>query len=440
MSRRTIEQGMLDNTLPPLRRVAMLSVHTCPLATPGGYKTGGMNVYVREISRELARRGLRVDIFTRLQESCRSHLDQPFDSADPTLPIRLIHVPLAGEGPIEPDGLYAHLPRFADSVCDFAARKMIHYDLIFSHYWLSGVVAHTLWAEWRVPVVQMFHTLGLMKDRIAGKRNATQRDLAEADIISWADRLIAATPAEEAQMRWLYRAARQSIAIAPPGVDPLRFYPADRSLAQARIGLQTNIQADQKLLLFVGRIEPLKALDTILEALALLIDRQPDTAEGVRLCVVGGTRETDPEFVRIRAKTAALGLSDRVVFLGAKNQDELPDFYRAAEALLMPSDYESFGMAALEAMSCGTPVIASQVGGLAFLLRNGENGLHVPTRDPQALAEAIGRLLSDRTERDRLAVNAAVTAQDYTWPRIADRLLAVFDEARAAYAARSVSS
>ncbi len=421
------------SSLPPIRRIALLSVHTCPLATPGGYKTGGMNVYVLELSKELARRGLHVDIFTRCQESCYAHLEQPFDPSDPTLPVRLIHLTAGPERSLEPDAIYPYLPGFVAGIRNFVAREHIRYDVIYSHYWLSGAAAYPLQIEWDVPVIQMFHTLGLMKDRVAGtgksgtRADSSLRDETEVEIMGWADRLIAATPAECAQMLWLYRAPRAAIDVVPPGVDTSRFFPGDPVEARTKIGLRP----DQRLLLFVGRIEPLKAIDSILEALALVLQDTPELRDVAQLFVIGGDANgTDLEVKRLKAQCAALGLGDTVAFLGAKAQDVLPDYYRAAEALLMPSDYESFGMAALEAMASGVPVIAAQVGGLAFLIRDGENGYHVPTRDSAALAGAMRRALTDRAERDRLAANAADTARKYAWPRIADQLLTIFESAR----------
>src|SRR5216683_507890 len=192
-----------------IRRIAMLSVHTCPLAVLGGKKTGGMNVYVRELSRELGRRGIKVDVFTRSQNPCIPHVNQTLGEN-----ARVIHIPAGPEAPLDPDQIYPHLPEFVQNVRNFVAAENSGYDLIYSHYWLSGLAAHELRAVWGAPVAQMFHTLGMMKDRIAQEPAATLpvaqpvslRTFSEADIMSWADRLIAATPAERAQMLWLYRA------------------------------------------------------------------------------------------------------------------------------------------------------------------------------------------------------------------------------------------
>ncbi|GAB4547023.1 MAG: glycosyltransferase [Anaerolineae bacterium] len=406
----------------------MLSVHTCPLAVLGGKKTGGMNVYVRELARELGRRGIKVDVFTRSQNPCIPHINEMLGEN-----ARVIHLPAGPEAPLDPDQVYPHLPEFTENVLRFAEAEGIQYDIIYSHYWLSGVAAHTLRALWGVPVVQMFHTLGVMKERIAHPgaadlRPADLRSFSEADVMSWADRIIAATPAERAQMLWLYRAPRRKIAVIPPGVNLERFKPLSPAYAKAALGLP----AERKLLLFVGRIEPLKGIDTIFEALAILKRQMPSLVHHLSLMVIGGDPDepagSNAEMDRLKALRLSLRLDDLVVFLGSKDQDTLNYYYAASEALVMPSDYESFGMVALEAMASGTPVIASAVGGLAHLVRDGQNGYHIPTRDPQALADKICLLLSQPQARERMGQIALRDAANHSWTLIADRLLAVFAE------------
>jgi len=410
----------------PVRRVAMLSVHTCPLAVLGGKKTGGMNVYVRELSRELGRRGIKVDVFTRSQNPCVPHINEMLGEN-----ARVIHIPTGPETPLDPDQVYPYLPQFVENVLAFAAREKLHYDVIYSHYWLSGVAAHALREAWGTPVAQMFHTLSIMKERIANKpadRPLGLRDFGEADIMSWADRLIAATPAERSQMLWLYRANRRKIEIVPPGVDTTRFRPIPMDKAKQAIG----VPSCQKMLLFVGRIEPLKGVDTIFEAMAILKRDAPHLLDDLCLSIIGGNPD-DPagdnaEMERLKALRIEMGLDDLVMFLGAKDQDTLNYYYAASEALIMPSDYESFGMVALEAMASGTPVIASEVGGLAFLVQDDVTGYLVPVREPAALAVRIRTVLEDPTKRQQLAQNATQLAQEYAWPRIADRLLDIFAE------------
>ena len=408
-----------------VRRIAMLSLHTCPAALPGSFKTGGMNVYVRELSNELGRRGIQVDIFTRCQASCYKHLDQPLDESPN---VRLIHIGAGPVRPVEPEALLPFVDDFTRGVMAFAAERAIDYDLIYAHYWLSGLAGLALRDAWHLPLIQMFHTLGLMKDRIGGQADGAPgvRSLSEARIMAEADRLIAATPAEQLQMTLLYDAAWNRIQIVPPGVDTDRFKPGtanDRKAAKVRIGFGPTDQ----LLLFIGRPEPLKAVDTILEALKIVFDTDLKQRESLRLLVIGGQGD-EPTVQALIRQADAYGIGDRVCFLDAQPQEKLTQYFQAAEALLMPSDYESFGMAALEAMACGTPVIASQVGGLAYVVRDEETGYHVPTRDPEALAAAIQRLLNGPHERARLATNAALSSQHYQWARVADQLITVFDQ------------
>lgn len=414
------------------RRVAMLSIHTSPMASLGGKKTGGMNVYVREIACAMGRRGIKVDVFTR---------ENAPESIGAIVPMgenaRLIYLPAGPTEVLDPDAVYPYLSDFRDVLLDFARTNGLHYDLIYSHYWLSGVVAYELKQIWKVPFIQMFHTLGHMKTRIDTPRQpsarttqvslqANRRTMMETEIINQADRLIAATPAERMQMLWLYRANRRRIETVSPGVDLMRFHPLDKEVARQKVGLNPH----EKILLFVGRIEPLKGVDTICEALAHLKSNAPDTLRGVKMVIIGGdpTDMTHQEMQRIRTKCCDLGLEETMVFIGAKDQDALPYYYNAAEALIMPSDYESFGMVALEAMACGTPVIASQVGGLAFLVRDGETGYLVPVREPAALAEAIGKIVSNPEHRAKMSEAAAEVAEQYSWGRIVDQLLVVFSE------------
>lgn len=410
-----------------IQRIAMLSVHTCPLATLGGKKTGGMNVYVRDLSRELARRGIAVDIFTRSQDPCQPHINDTLADR-----VRVIHVPAGPETPLETTAVYPHLPQFVDNTLAYAADNHLHYDVIYSHYWLSGWVAHALRAVWGVPVAQMFHTLGHMKNRIAGEQPDSSRQLrdirvfTETDIMSWADVLIAATPAERAQVLWLYQAPRQKIQIVPPGVDLTHFQPMDQAAAKIAIG----IPPQHRMLLFVGRIEKLKGIETLLQSVELIRSYHPEILRDVDVTIIGGdlaeAEEPDSELRRLQAMQQELQLHGLVSFIGARDQDRLRYYYNAADALIMPSDYESFGMVALEAMACGTPVIASEVGGLAYLIRDGYTGFHVPVREPEALAQRILSILEHPDLRASMSQNARQVAQEYAWPLIADRLLEIF--------------
>jgi D-inositol-3-phosphate glycosyltransferase len=274
----------------------------------------------------------------------------------------------------------------------------------------------------------MFHTLGHMKRRIKDNLfySPDTRIMTESLVIERADRIIAATSAEQAQLLWLYRADRRKIEIIPPGVNTTHF----RDIMPARQAKELlGLNPDCKMLLFVGRIEPLKAVDTILEALCVVLEKSPQVPENLCFTIVGGDPDNskDNEMQRLQDMSIELGIDHLVNFVGAKEQAQLPIYYSAATAVIMPSDYESFGMVALEAMATGTPVIASQVGGLAFLVRDKETGFHVPVREPIPLAECIITLLSDNHQTQEMGISASRVAKDYAWSSIAGRLLQVFE-------------
>jgi len=407
-----------------IERIAMLSVHTSPLAPLGGKKTGGMNVYVRELAQELGRRGIVIDIFTRRASPDAPEIDYSLGEN-----VRVIHIQAGVSQTLNPEEVYCHLPQFTSEVIAFTTRHKLDYDLIYSHYWLSGCVAQNLKQVWGTPFVQMFHTLGHMKNRIIPGKVAMLPDVritTETQIVQWADRIVAATPAEQAQLLWLYRSNRRKIVIASPGVNTRRFHPIPTEEAKAHL----NIPQNTNLLVFVGRIEPLKAVDTIIEALDIIWRDNPSLLETIRLGIIGGNPNdsADPEISHLKQMVAELDLAPFVDFVGAKDQSLLPYYYTAASAVLVPSDYESFGMVALEAMASGTPVIASEVGGLAFLVEDGKTGFLVPSRDPAALADRITRLLQNPEKQTYMRRESAEVARRYAWSAIADQLLAVFDD------------
>lgn len=410
----------------PVRRVAMLSMHTCPLALLGGKKTGGMNVYVRDFGRELGCFGIQVDVFTRSQDDCQPRIKHELGPGG-----RVIHVPAGPEKPIPVAEVGHYLDEFTDGVLAFAEAEGIHYDLIHSHYWLSGLVAEQLQRSWtHAPIVHMFHTLGHMKNLIAqdpSERAPQARLEGEARVMQIADRLIAATPAEEQQLIDYYGADPAKIRVLPPGVDLSRFHPVDKQKAKDKVG----IPCGNANILFVGRIEPLKGIDTLLRAMSILQERHPEAIRETCLAIVGGDPwqdDLDTEMARLQQLRRELGIRNIVTFLGAKDQDILPYYYAAAEMVIMPSHYESFGMVALEAMAMGTPVIASEVGGLAHLVQPGVNGFHVPSRDPEALAARILELLTDKELRQQLGRQARTYAKQYSWETIGVRMLDIYQE------------
>ncbi len=406
-------------------RIAMLSYHTCPLATLGGKDTGGMNVYVRDLTRELGRQGIHVDVFTRSQDEHVPHIVHELGYGN-----RVVHIPSGPERPLSKKEMVDFIPDFVEGVKAFAVEKGIRYDLIHSHYWQSGLAAEWLAETWGVPIVHMFHTLGEMKNRIArteAEKEGLYRLAGENRVLARADQVIAATLAEQAQLQWLYKADPRKITVIPPGVDVGHFYPIPPDEAKQFIGLPEN----ERMVLFVGRIEPLKGVDTLIEAMSLLRLSDISATHPVHLAIIGGDPTASPEdmnaeMLRLRQMCHDLCMDRMVVFLGKRGQDTLPYYYSAAEVLVMPSHYESFGMVALEAMSCGTPVVASQVGGLAFLVQDGVTGYSVPDQDPGLLSERLRWLLGDPALRQQMGAQAAQYAQNYAWEHIARQIVATY--------------
>ena len=402
----------------------MISMHTCPLAMLGGKKTGGMNVYVRDLSRTLGSMGVHVDVFTRSQDDCVPMVNHELGDM-----ARVIHIPAGPQAPIPVSEIGAYVDEFAAGIADFTEAEGLHYDIIHSHYWLSGLVAEKLETYWGdTPIVHMFHTLGHMKNRIAtdaSERAPQQRIDGENHVLAIANRIIAATPAEQAQLHWLYGADMEKVIIIPPGVDLERFHPIDKVEAKKRVG----IPCGDKNILFAGRIEPLKGIDTLIQSMALIKQRYPVVVDNTCVAIIGGdpwSDNPDAEMARLQAMRQVLGIHDIIVFLGAKDQEVLPNYYAAAEMVIMPSHYESFGMVALEAMAMGRPVVASEVGGLAFLIHDGINGYHVPTRDPEALAERIYELLTNDECRDEMGRLARKNAEQFDWSIIARHIVSVY--------------
>jgi D-inositol-3-phosphate glycosyltransferase len=411
-----------------MHRVAMLSVHTCPMAALGGKETGGMNVYVRELSRELGTRGLLVDIYTRSQNPA-------IERVRPLWPnVRVVHLPAGPEEPYHKNLVYNHLPEFVAGLRNFASAEHITYDLIHSHYWLSGWVARELAREHSAPTVHMFHTLGRGKDIVArdeAQKEAATRIRVEDALMHDMDRIIAATPLDKMQMLELYGVDPERVVVIPLGVDLEMFKPIPKHEAQEAIGV--DLPEEQRLILFVGRLDPIKGLETLLKAICELTEQEPGLAKDLCLAVIGGDDESDGsdiagELECLDKLKDEVGLTDLVAFLGSRAQDTLPYYYSAAEVCVVPSHYESFGLVALEAMACGTPVIASRVGGLQQTVEDGVTGFLVPAGDEDALAQKLWLILSDGGLRQRLAANACHKAQQYTWQRVASRIVEVYEE------------
>ncbi len=370
-----------------------------------------MNVYIREVAAEMARRGVRSDIFTR-----RTEPDTP-DIVDIAPGVRVVQIRAGVPRPVHKDLQPRLVRRFAEEI----ASSYGPYDVIHAHYWLSGVAGSLLKDEWKVPLVVSFHTLARVKD-VASTGEPPEplfRKRGEARVISAADRIIAPTDIERGQLIELYDADPSGIYVAPPGVDLERFTPGDRDAARRRFGFSSD-----PLAVFVGRLQPFKGTDVAVHALASLKRMVPDA----QLAIVGGDspRGSRGERMRLRLQARRLGVADRLHFLEPVTHAELPELYRAADVVVVPSASESFGLVALEAQACGTPVVATAVGGLRLTVRDGETGYLVGRRDPKAFAAALSRVLSDPVARERLGANAVRLAAGFPWARTADGILDAF--------------
>ncbi|MFC8047189.1 D-inositol-3-phosphate glycosyltransferase [Nocardia sp. NPDC057353] len=411
------------------RRIAVLSVHTSPVAQPGTGDAGGMNVYVLQTARELARRGVEVEIFTR---ATSSNLP-PVEEAAPGVLVRNVVA-----GPFE--GLDKHdLPT---QLCPFTAEVLRqearqapgYYDLVHSHYWLSGQVGWLARDRWRVPLVHTAHTLAAVKNAALADGDTPEpasREIGEKQVIAEADRMIANTVEEARQLIELYGAAPDRVDVVPPGADLTRYHPGDRGAARRELGLPQ----DERIVAFIGRIQPLKAPDVLVRAAAELLRRDP--TRRLRVLIVGGPSGTGlqrPDSLIELA--AALGIGDRVIFLPPQPPERLVQVYRAADLVAVPSHNESFGLVAIEAQASGTPVLAADVGGLGTAVRDGETGLLVPGHRTPDWADALGAVLDDEPRLRAMGAAAVTHAAGFSWEHTADGLLDCYAAALSGFGGR----
>ena len=407
---------------PQVRRVATLSVHTSPLDQPGAGDAGGMNVYVVEVSRRLAARGIAVEIFTRATSSDLP----PVVEMVPGVTVRHVSAgPFEGLGK---DDLPAQLCAFTAAVLREEARhEPGYYDVLHSHYWLSGQVGWLARDRWGVPLVHSAHTLAKVKNAALAEGDAPEpraRVIGEEQVVAEADRLIANTVEEARQLvRW-YDADPARTLVVPPGVDLERFTDRrDRAAARRAVG----VADDALVLLFVGRIQPLKAPDVLLHAAARLLADEPALRARLQVLVVGapsGSGLAEPR--QLQELAVSLGIADVVRFVPPQGPAALADHYRAADVAVVPSHNESFGLVALEAQACGTPVVAAAVGGLPTAVADGVSGVLVDGHDPADYAAAIRKVVE---QREVLSVGARQHAECFSWDRTAGSLVEAYTAA-----------
>ncbi len=417
-----------------MRRLAILSFHTSPLAQPGTGDGGGMNVYVRELATALARTGASCDVFTRSS-------DDALPSAIDVEPgFRVHYVPAGPQAPLAKSALPGLVEEFTGRVLELMAgdsglplvdQEAGPFEAVHANYWLSGLAGHAIKHELDLPLVSTFHTLDRVKAELVPEEVEAdmphRRAEAEAAIIACSDAVLASCSVEAEQIVQLYGADPARIAVVPPGVDHAFFAPGFRPQARRALGLAP----DGTLLLTVGRIQPLKGIDVAVRALAELC-AQGDAAPGApfRLVVVGGPSGPHgvDEHSRLLRLVGELGVEDRVTLVPPQPHDLLSTYYRAADVCLVPSRSESFGLVALEAAACGTPVIASAVGGLTTLVDDGRTGYLVDGSDPGAFAERVRTLVSDPLLAERQGCAAVLRARRYTWREAASNVRAIHDE------------
>ncbi|HET9498932.1 MAG TPA: D-inositol-3-phosphate glycosyltransferase [Marmoricola sp.] len=409
---------------PAVRRVAMVSLHTSPLDQPGTGDAGGMNVYVTEVARQLARRGVEVDIFTRATAS-RLPVEV---GLEPGVSVRhIVAGPFEGLGKQELPG---QLCVFAREVLRVEAQHELgHYDLVHSHYWLSGQVGALARDRWGVPLVHSMHTMAKVKNGALADGDTPEpaaRIIGEEQVVEAADMLIANTDDEAKDLINCYDADAARVEVVHPGVDLGLFRPRPPQEARSRLGLP----ADGDVLLFVGRIQPLKAPDVLLRAAAELLRRDPARRSRLMVAVVGGPSGSGLEHPSALSDLAAsLGIADVVRFVPPVSRADLVDWYAAASLVCVPSYNESFGLVAVEAQACGTPVVAAEVGGLTTAIADGRSGFLVGGHDPADYARVIERILAEPALRERLSRGARAQAAGFSWEHTADATLGVYGEA-----------
>ena len=394
-----------------VNRVAFISFHACPLASPGEGKSGGMNVYARQLALALGNTGVHVDIFTRGHTEAESKITEIASG------VRVIHLP-GGPAETAVDGLFPHLPEFSQALLEFQRETGLTYQAVHSHYWLSGWVGQQMAIEWRVPHILTFHTLSLIKMQSrAGESEPATRQQVEQELMASADHIVAFSPHERDAMVRLYQADATRIGLIPCGVDLSLFRPLDQQEVREKLGLN-----GEKVLLYVGRIEPLKGLELLLHTAAQL-----QTFEQIRVLVVGGGAGRDQEIDRLREMAKSLNVDEVFDFIGRVDQQDLPLYNNAADVCVVPSFYESFGLAALESMACGTPVVATRAGGLSTIIQHGRTGYLKAWRCPEAFASSLEMIISSRNLQHSMGLAARRRAEGLSWDNVAGQIAGVYD-------------
>ncbi len=390
-----------------LKRIAVISYHTCPLSDEKNAEVGGMNTYVLELSRALSQKGVVIDIYTR----CIDKNSPAVVNLNPNL--RIIHLIAGPPTKIPKEKLIPYISQFLSSFYKFTNTESSYYDLISAHYYLSGLIGLKLKKNLHLPMLMTFHTLALMKN-LAERKEDDQRIEFESLLVKNSDKIIATSEVDLEYIHTLYDSPLKKISILTPGIDLTVFKPTEKNLAKKSIGANLN----HKLILFVGRIVPLKSIDVLLYAIKILVKKNPDLT--ICLWIIG---EESKETRRLNLLRKILKIETFVKFVGQIDNQKLPDYYNGAEILVLPSQYESFGITALEAMACGVPVITTDVTGVSNLLDKKHSSLLTSASNPIMLARKISHLLTNSDEHKKMSIEVSKKVQDLSWKNIADEFI-----------------
>jgi len=400
----------IDNKL----RMAMLSAHSCPVGKLGTKDTGGMSVYIRELAYELGKQGHLVDIYTRVHDPKDRQIYELNQNA------RLIHLKAGEDEEIHKLAVYSHIPDFACNLENFRKHSKLHYDLIFSHYWLSALAGVYLQQQWHVPHVTMFHTLGAVKNVIKEEAclkldedELRLRIETEKNLVQRCHHIIAPTEREKEELIRYYDASSEKIGVVPCGVNLGKFKLLGKAQSRQYLGF-----GNDKIILFVGRIDPLKGIDKLIKALPYLRNIQ-----GLKLLIIGGGEHSQPEIDQLQRLSHNLEVQNSVNFLGLIKHGDLPYFYNAADACVLPSYHESFGLVALESLACGTPVVATDTGDFKSIIKGGKTGYLVRDNDPRHLADKIALLLSRPCTDAKFSQLVRATVSSFSWSNIAETMI-----------------
>lgn len=391
----------------------MFSIHSCPVGELGTKDTGGMNVYIRELAGELGKRGHRVDIYTRVHDPRDPQVIHLNDNA------RVIHLRAGKNGYMHKLAIYPYLDDFTGALESFVREENLHYDLIHSHYWMSGQVGQWAQARWRVPHMLMFHTLGAVKNTTGvGEKEPLLRIKTERQLVEHCHRLITATEREKEELIQFYGAKPEKMSVIPCGVNMDLFRPVNKAFARKQLGFAD----DEKIVLYVGRFAALKGIDRLLKAMAKL-----HSYRGLKLVIIGGDGDGTPELKAFRRLSSDLGINDMISFVGRAEQRDLPPYYSAADILAVPSYHESFGLVALEALACGTPVVATNVGAMNRVIASGKTGRVVAESSPAAFGEAILEFVVKQRHELESQETIRNSVEHLNWPHVAEAMITEYE-------------